>query len=83
MGKSPRWRQVAGYVVVPILIDIFLAWYLLVKEIPQTKTTIMGGLRFSPDLYLLIMTILLFTLVWGTIRTILILQTIFSKNRSA
>jgi CubicO group peptidase (beta-lactamase class C family) len=80
---KPARRRMAGYILIPLAVDILIAWFLLAKQLPQTKATLWGGFRFSPDIYLLIVTVLLFTLVWGTIRTILLLQTTFGKHGQA
>jgi hypothetical protein len=58
---------------------LLLAWFLLAKEIPQAKSTVMGTLRGAPDIGLLIVLVLLFTIGWGTIRTLLMLRAILGK----
>jgi CubicO group peptidase (beta-lactamase class C family) len=77
-GKS-RWKMIFGYVVIPLVVDISLAWFLLAKQLPDAKSTVLFVLRMFPDIGLLIILTLLFTLVWGTVRTLFMLQTIFRK----
>jgi CubicO group peptidase (beta-lactamase class C family) len=79
MASTPHWRKLFGYVVIPIAIDLLLAWFLLAKEIPQAKSTVMGTLRGAPDIGLLTVLVLLFAIGWGTIRTLLMLRAIFRK----
>jgi CubicO group peptidase (beta-lactamase class C family) len=84
LRQQPRadksgWRKLLGYVVIPIAIDILLAWFLLAIELPQARITVWGLLRNAPDLGLLVILVLGLTLGWGAIRTLLMLQAIFRK----
>lgn len=79
MANTPRWRRLFGYVVIPMAIDILLVWFLLAKELPHAKSTVLLTLRMAPDIGLLIILVLLFTLGWGIIRTSLMMQAIFRK----
>lgn len=74
-----RWKMIARYVVIPLAVDMLLAWFLLAKELPDASSTVLVVLRQAPDLGLLVTLTLLFTLGWGTVRTLLMLQLIFRK----
>ena len=74
--------MITGYVVIPLVVDVFLVWFLLAKQLPDAKTTPLLLVREAPDLGLLLILILLFTLGWGTLRTLLMLQILFRKSPS-
>ncbi len=76
---QPRPKNLPGLVVIPLVIDGLIAWFLLGIQLPNAKSTILTAVRMYPDSGLLLMLILLFTLVWGIIRTGLILQAVFRK----
>jgi CubicO group peptidase (beta-lactamase class C family) len=76
---ASRWRMIFGYVLLPLAVDIFLAWFLLAVQLPQAKSTVLVVLRMAPDLGLLVALTLLLTLGWGTVRTLLVLQSIFRR----
>jgi CubicO group peptidase (beta-lactamase class C family) len=78
--SAPRWRLLLGYVVMPLAVDLFIAWYLLAKELPQAKSTVWLTLRMAPDIGSLIILTLLFTIGWGTIRTLLVLRALFRNS---
>jgi len=78
-AAKPRWRMILGYVVLPLTIDLFLAWFLLAKQLPEASSTVWVVLRMAPDIGLLVLLVLLFTLGWGAVRTLLVLMTIFRK----
>jgi hypothetical protein len=71
--------MIFGYVLLPLAVDIFLAWFLLAVQLPQAKSTVLVVLRMAPDLGLLVALTLLLTLGWGTLRTLLVLQSIFRR----
>jgi hypothetical protein len=79
---ASRWKMVLGYVVIPLVVDLLLAWFLLAIQLPQAKSTPWFVLRMAPDLGLLVWLTLLFTLGWGTLRTLLMLQGIFRRAPS-
>ena len=74
-------RLLLGYVLFPLLIDAFIAWYILARELPQSNTTVWLTLRLAPDLGLLTVLVLTFTIGWGVLRTLLVLRAIFLKPR--
>lgn len=79
MAGASRWKMLLGYVLIPLTVDILLAWFLLGKQLPDARSTVLFVLRMFPDTGLLIILVLLFTLGWGTVRTLLTLQAIFRK----
>jgi hypothetical protein len=52
------------------ILDLSLAAGLLFVRLPESKDTLSLALRFSPDIGLLYILLLLLTLGWGTIRTL-------------
>lgn len=80
--SMPRWRLIFGNILLPLSIDIFIAWFILAKELPQANTTVLLILRGAPDIGLLTVLILSLALGWGVLRTILVLRAIFAKPRS-
>ena len=74
--------MIFGYVLLPLAIDILLAWFLLAIQLPDARATVLVVLRMAPDLGLLVILTLLFTLGWGAVRTLLMLQIIFRKASS-
>ncbi len=79
MATRPRWYKLLGYMVVPLAIDVLLVWFLLAYQLPQARATVMLTLRGAPDIGLLIVLVLLFSIGWGAVRTVLTLQIIFRK----
>lgn len=61
------------------IVDLSLAGGLLFVRLPETNDTLSLALRFSPDIGLMYILLLLLTLGWGTIRTLLF----FIKYRTA
>jgi CubicO group peptidase (beta-lactamase class C family) len=51
-------------------IDVALTLYFLLVQLPANLTTVPLMLRFGPDLGLMLVIVLLFTVVWGTIRSL-------------
>jgi CubicO group peptidase (beta-lactamase class C family) len=74
---AARWKMILGYVLIPLAIDILRAWFLLAKQLPEARSTVLFVLRMFPDTGVLIVLVLLLTIGWGTLRTLLMLQTIF------
>jgi hypothetical protein len=66
-------------VAIPPAVDILLAWFLLAKQLPEARSTVWFILRMFPDTGLLIVLVLLFTLGWGSVRTLLMLRTVFRR----
>ena len=77
-----RWRMIFGYILLPLGIDILLAWFLLAKQLPDSRATVLFLLRMTPDLGLLVLLTLLFTLGGGPLRTLFMLQILFRKASS-
>jgi hypothetical protein len=80
-STAPRWWKLLGYLLIPLAVDVFIAWYLLAVEIPQAKSTLGFLLRMAPDIGLLTVLVLLLAIVWGAIRTTWMLRVIFSRSR--
>jgi CubicO group peptidase (beta-lactamase class C family) len=76
---APSRRRLLIFTLLLAVIDIGLVWYLL-SMIPQQETTVGIVVRSSPDLGLLMALILLLTLGWGTVRTVLMLKEIFKQT---
>lgn len=72
-GGSDGRRQARPMVFffVLLLLDLALAGYVWFVQMPQSVTTLPLALRFEPDIGLIYLLILVFTLGWGSIRTIL------------
>lgn len=78
----PHPQMILGLVVLPLVIDLLIAWYLLGVQLPAAKSTLMTVLRMFPDTGILLILVLLFTVVWGLIRTILTLRAVFRGKRT-
>jgi hypothetical protein len=76
---ASRWKMILGYIVIPLVVDLFLAWFLLAIQLPDASATVLVVLRMAPDLGLLISLTLFFTLGWGPLRTLLMLRAIFRR----
>jgi len=63
------------------IVDLALAGGLLFIRLPETKDTLSLALRFNPDIGLIYVILLLLTLGWGTIRTLLFLRQFFKPNK--
>jgi len=77
-----RLKRFLIYAVIPLIVDISLAMYILFILLPQHDSTISTALVFAPDLGIMIILILTLTIVWGTVRTLLMMLAIF-KRRTA
>ena len=64
-------RRSVIFFSVLLLIDLALAGYLWFVQIPQSGTTLPLALSFEPDIGLIYLLILAFTLGWGSLRTVL------------
>lgn len=69
-GESNRRRAALFFILLPLL-DLGLAGYLWFVHLPRSQTTLLLALSFEPDVGLLYLLVLVMTLGWGTIRTIL------------
>lgn len=56
------------------IVDLALAVGLLFIRLPESKDTLFLALRFNPDIGLMYVLLLIYTLGWGTIRTLLFLR---------
>lgn len=63
------------------IVDLALAVGLLFIRLPESKDTLFLALRFNPDIGLMYILLLIFTLGWGTIRTLLFLWQSLKINR--
>ena len=63
------------------IVDLALAGGLLFIRLPDTKDTLSLALRFNPDIGLMYVLLLMLTLGWGIIRTILFLQQSLKTNK--
>lgn len=62
------------------IVDLALAIGLLFIRLPESKDTLAGALRFNPDIGLMYILLLISTLGWGTIRTLLFLRQSLNTN---
>lgn len=69
-AERPRWQVWMFLFVLPV-IDLALAGYLLFVYLPQSTSSFPLMLRFEPDTGLMCIVLLVLTLGWGTVRTIL------------
>jgi CubicO group peptidase (beta-lactamase class C family) len=79
VAAPSAWKMIAGYLLLPLAFDLLLAWFLLAVQLPDARATVPSVVRMAPDLGLLLILILLFTLGWGTLRTLLLSQILFRK----
>jgi hypothetical protein len=63
------------------IVDLALACGLLFIRLPESKDTLSLALRFNPDIGLMYILLLIFTLGWGTIRTLLFLRQSLKTNK--
>jgi CubicO group peptidase (beta-lactamase class C family) len=82
LAVPSNWKMIAGYVILPLAIDILLAWFLLAVQLPDARATVLFVLRMAPDMGLLVILTLLFTLGWGTLRTLFLSQSLFRRASS-
>jgi hypothetical protein len=74
-------RKLAIQMTLLAIVDLALAVGLLFIRLPESKDTIFLALRFNPDIGLMYVLLLMFTLGWGTIRTLLFLRQSLKTNR--
>ena len=77
-----RLKKFLIYVLIPLIVDISLAIYILTILLPQHDATIRTALVFAPDLSIMAILILTLTIVWGTVRTLLMLLAILKKPKA-
>jgi len=81
-GNDSRQKRKLGIqMTVLAIVDLALAGGLLFIRLPETKDTLSLALRFNPDIGLIYVILLLLTLGWGTIRTLLFLRQFFKPNK--
>ena len=78
--NNHRLKKFLIYVLIPLIVDISLSIYIFLILLPQHDTTIPTALVFAPDLGIMIILILTLTIVWGTVRTLLLVLAIFKKR---
>lgn len=74
-SMQPQHDRLLFFALLPLL-DLLLAGYIVFWEIPQSNTTLPLSFFFNPEVGLLYLVILAFTLGWGALRTILAMQRI-------
>ncbi|MBL8091778.1 MAG: beta-lactamase family protein [Anaerolineales bacterium] len=81
-GSDSRQNQkLAIQMTLLAIVDLALAVGLLFIRLPESKDTIFLSLRFNPDIGLMYVLLLMFTLGWGTIRTLLFLRQSLKTNK--
>lgn len=69
-------RKLTVPMILLAVVDLLLAGGLLFIRLPENKDTLSLALRFTPDVGLMYVLLLVLTLGWGTLRTILF----FARN---
>lgn len=77
-----RKRRLAIHMTLLAIVDLALAGSLLFIRLPESKDTLSLALRFNPDIGLMYIVLLMLTLGWGTIRTLLFLRRISASHRT-
>jgi len=80
-SNSRQKRKLAIQMTLLAVVDLALAGGLLLIRLPESKDTLSLALRFNPDIGLMYVILLLLTLGWGTIRTLLFVKQSFKTNR--
>lgn len=80
-GSDSRQKQLRIQMTLLAIVDLALVGGLLFIRLPATKDTLSLALRFSPDIGLMYVLLLMFTLGWGTIRTLLFLRQSFKVGK--
>ena len=81
VSDSRGKRKLVIQMTVLAVVDLALAGGLLFIQLPETKDTLSLALRFNPDIGLMYVILLLLTLGWGTIRTVIFLQQSLKTNK--
>jgi CubicO group peptidase (beta-lactamase class C family) len=69
--------------VILLLLDLAIAGYILLVEMPASETTLALNLTYSLEVALMNMAILVFTVSWGLLRTVLLLARLPKKSALA
>lgn len=77
---QPQPNRMVFFVLLPLL-DLLLVGYILFWEIPQSNTTLPLSLSFNPEVGLLYLVILVLTLGWGALRTVLAIRRISTLGK--
>lgn len=81
-GSDPwQERKLAIQMTLLAIVDLALAAGLLFIRLPESKDTLALALRFNPDIGLMYIFLLMLTLGWGAIRTLLFLRQSLKTNR--
>lgn len=78
---SRQKRKLAIQMTLLAIVDLALAGDLLLVRLPESKDTLSLAMRFNPDIGLMYILLLLLTLGWGSIRTLLFLRESFKTNK--
>jgi CubicO group peptidase (beta-lactamase class C family) len=81
-GADSRHNQkLAIQMTLLAIVDLALAGVLIFIRLPESKDTLSLALRFNPDIGLMYVMLLMLTLGWGTIRTLLFLRQSLKTNK--
>jgi CubicO group peptidase (beta-lactamase class C family) len=75
-------RKLGFQMTLLAIVDLMLAGGLLFVRLPESKDTLSLALRFNPDIGLMYVLLLILTLGWGTIRTLLFLHQSLKTNKT-
>jgi CubicO group peptidase (beta-lactamase class C family) len=78
---SRQKRKLGVQMTLLAIVDLALAGGLLFVRLPESKDTLFLALRFNPDIGLMYILLLLLTLGWGPIRTLLFLRQSFKTYK--
>lgn len=81
-SETQQKRKLTIQMTLLAIVDMALAGGLLFIRLPESKDTLSLALRFNPDIGLMYILLLMLTLGWGTIRTLLFLRQSLKTNRS-
>lgn len=73
-------RKLSIQMTLLAFVDLALAGSLLFIRLPESKDTLSLALRFNPDIGLMYVILLVLTLGWGSIRSILFLRNLYKPN---
>jgi CubicO group peptidase (beta-lactamase class C family) len=79
IDSQQRKKPIARMILLAA-IDLILAGGLLFVRLPETKDTLALALRFNPDIGLMYVLILVLTLGWGVLRTVLFFVVLSKKG---
>ena len=80
-GDARQKRKLRIQMTLFAIVDLALAAGLLFIRLPESKDTLFLALRFNPDIGIMYTLLLMLTLGWGTIRTLLFLRQSLNTNR--